>query len=318
MDLGAENRKFDGSKKKRTTSGEKSSGSSPSLIISPNLDALLEYEERIRSYTTQLQSASPTKDSPLSSPHIPDTPAGLPPPPRKRQKPRSPTSSQNDSLVPMDTVTASLPTTPVVAEPLASNPYINSPPSFDKKLQTEVEELSPVYVGKTSFGTLAMDTAARGSRDSSPGDGRKRRRAHQRSRSSGDEKRPKSQPSNYSQPSSPIDNCPPKQRVDRFFNIKNTFGLFSDNPLQKTELNDVSNALLASRSRHSPQPPPKLGDRSRIKSKLFKLKDPSNGMFFGLVPSEWLIRDHIQVTLITTCQKSTRTPYSTFETKTQI
>jgi hypothetical protein len=274
MELSGENQGFDGSKKKRTIPGERIRGSSPSLIISPNLDALLEYEERIRGLTSHLRRGSPTRDSLQSSPHIPNPPAGLPPPPRKRCKPQSPTSPQTDSSIQVDAVAASLPTTPILTEPLTSNPYINSPPSFDKK---EDEELAPVDNAKTGPGTLAMDMDSRDSPDSSA-DGRKRRRAHQRSRSSGDEKRPKAQPSNSSQPSSPIDSSLPKPRVDRFFNIKNTFGLFSDIP-EKTEFNDVSNAPLASRSRHSSQPPPKLGDRSRIKTKLFKLKDPLSGTF---------------------------------------
>jgi hypothetical protein len=162
----------------------------------------------------------------------------------------------------------------MLTEPLTSNPYINSPPSFDKILQIKDEELSPV--DETRIGTLPIGTATGDPRDSSV-DGRKRRRTHQRRRSSGDEKRSKSQQSNISPPPSPINNSPTsKHRVDRFFNIKNTFGLSNS---QKTELNDVSNAPLASRSRPSSQPPPKLADRSRIKGKFFKLKDPLSGMF---------------------------------------
>ena len=261
MDSGGRNWVFDDSKKKHTTPREKSSASPSSLIISPNLDALLEYEERIRGLTGQLREGTRAKDSPQPSPHIANPPAGLLPPPRKRQKPQSPTWSHTDSLTQdhaLHRVTASLPTSPMLTEPLTSNPYINSPPSFDEIRQMEDEEPSPVDEAR-------MGPAIESPRDS-PVDGRKRRRTHQRSRSSGDEKRPKSQQSVISPPSSPTNNSPTsKQRVDKFFNIKNTFGLS-----QKTELYDGSNAPLASRSRHAPQPPPKLADRSRIKGKFFK------------------------------------------------
>jgi len=266
MDLSGQNCVFDGFKKKHTTLGEKSTGTPPSLIISPDLDALLEYEERIRG----LREITPTKDSPQPSPHIAKPPAGLLPPPRKRPKPRLPAWSQTDGTTqdyPLQAVTASLPTSPMLIEPLASNPYINSPPSFDKIRQIQDEEPSPVE---------AMGPATEGPRDS-PVDGRKRRRTHQRSRSSGDEKRPNSRQSNTS-PSSPSPNS--KQRAEKFFNIKNTFGLS-----QKTELYDVSNAPLASRSRHGSQPLPKLADRSRIKGKFFK-RDSLGGMFVVLRRSD--------------------------------
>ncbi|KAF8240741.1 hypothetical protein L208DRAFT_1383659 [Tricholoma matsutake] len=271
MDRSGHNQASDGRKKHTTPGGKNCGPPPPSLIISPNLDALLEYEERIRRLTSQLRAGSPKRDSPQSSPHILNTPTGLPPPPRKRRKPQSPTAPQTCTLtddLPLDVVTTSLSASPMLAAPLTSNPYINSPPCFDQILESQ---LAPIDEAKK--GMLAMETATGSSRDD-PADGRKRRRSHQRSRSSGDEKRPKSKPSNNSQPSSPT-NSSSKHRVDRFFSIKNTFGLFSDNPSQKPELNDVSNAPLASRSRHSSQPPPKLGDRSRIKVKLFKLKDTS-------------------------------------------
>ena len=268
MDSGGQNWGFDGSKK-HTTLGEKRSP--PSLIISPNLDALLEYEERIRGSTSQLREGTPMKDSPQPSPYIASPPVGLLPPPRKRQKPQSPTGSQTDSPArehPLQGVTPSLSTSPKLTEPLASNPYINSPPSFNEIRELEDEQLSPVDETRT---VAATDSPRDG-----PVDGRKRRRTHQRSRSSGDEKRPKSQQSTVSPPASPTNHSPTKQRVDKFFNIKNTFGLS-----QKTELYDVSNAALASRSRHSPQPSPKHSDRSRLKGKFFK-RDSSSGMFLVL------------------------------------
>ncbi|KAG5341650.1 hypothetical protein C0989_008408 [Termitomyces sp. Mn162] len=84
---------------------------SPSLIISPNLDALLEYDKKIR------EAMSPTSPQlPLSAP-----PVGLPPPPRHTsRKPKSPTSPKV--------------TSPLVQENSRwweyENPYINPAPKF--------------------------------------------------------------------------------------------------------------------------------------------------------------------------------------------
>jgi hypothetical protein len=112
---------------------------------------------------------------------------------------------------------------------------------------------------------------------SNSADGRKRRRAHQRSRSSGDERAlNEPQPSlNSSAHSSPTSSSKP--RTDKFFNIKNTFGIFSDIPSPEIELNDVSNAPLTQRSRV------KLGDRSlRIKGKLSRLASGMSSGFAAL------------------------------------
>lgn len=270
---------------------EKNGGPPQSLIISPNLDALLEYEERIRG----LQTGSLMWESPQSSPPFPCAPAGLPPPPRKRRKPQSQISPATDASIMVNTaLRPSLYSNPYIN---CSNPYINSPPSFsfDRGVQREVEERLGAAIEEANTGRSAMATvpAEESSRDNTA-DGRKRRRAHQRSRSVGDEKRPKSHSSIIiSQPPSPSSTIShshsltagsPIFRVDKFFNIKN-FGLFSDpNSSRKTDLNDVSNAPLT-----CSQPSPRLSDRSRIKGKLFKLKDPLSGMSSALSPRCWCV-----------------------------
>ncbi|KAG6899576.1 hypothetical protein C0993_009047 [Termitomyces sp. T159_Od127] len=88
---------------------------SRSLIISPDLDALLEYDEKIRRLNSPVSPTPPQQ--PLSAPTV-----GLPPPPRRIcRKPTSPTS-------------------PIVESPLVKessrrleceNPYINPAPVFE-------------------------------------------------------------------------------------------------------------------------------------------------------------------------------------------
>ncbi|KAG6874410.1 hypothetical protein C0995_015146 [Termitomyces sp. Mi166 len=91
---------------------------SRSLIISPNLDALLEYDKKIRGTT-----------SPISPQLPPSTPlVGLPPPPRRTlRKPKSPTSPKAVG-------------SPLVQESSQTsqwwdceNPYINPAPEFEIK-----------------------------------------------------------------------------------------------------------------------------------------------------------------------------------------
>ncbi|KAG6842378.1 hypothetical protein C0991_007508 [Blastosporella zonata] len=84
-----------------------------SLIISPNLDALLEYEEKVR----------------LTSPTSPQFAPGLPPPPRRNSRkagPRSPTSPKVGS--------------PLIQEAWgwAENPYINPAPELEELLAREM------------------------------------------------------------------------------------------------------------------------------------------------------------------------------------
>jgi hypothetical protein len=272
--------------------GERSRDLSQSLIISPNLEALLEYEERVRGTMNQVSVGSSAGGSPQCSPQISSSPGGLPPPPRRRRKPQSPTSPQTNpstnastGFFPFSGITASLPSTPTLIGPLEPNPYINSPPSLEDILQIGTEDLGVIDEAET--GTEAINTGPRD--ESNSADGRKRRRAHQRSRSSGDERA-------LNKPLPPSANSSPtlssKLRTDKFFNIKNTFGIFSDNPLPEVELSDVSNALLTPRFRQSSA---KLGDRSlRIKEKLSKL---GSGMSPGLRHLGQPLTGSLQVTL---------------------
>ncbi|KAF8899150.1 hypothetical protein BD779DRAFT_63531 [Infundibulicybe gibba] len=93
-----------------------------SLIISPNLDALLEHEERVnrgaRSATCMGLSSSPIAVSPTGS-------EGLPPPPRGHKKARPKCEGAEDIPLPMSPIDTNWP---------ASNPYINPAPSLAEVL----------------------------------------------------------------------------------------------------------------------------------------------------------------------------------------
>jgi len=94
-----------------------------SLVISPNLDALLEYDEKVRG----VWATSPTV------PH--SAPAGLPPPPRRNsRKPRSPTSPKVGSPLIQETS----PTWDASGS-AAWNPYINPAPTLAAVVEVEDE-----------------------------------------------------------------------------------------------------------------------------------------------------------------------------------
>ncbi|KAF5385241.1 hypothetical protein D9615_001135 [Tricholomella constricta] len=101
--------------------GGSTSRSPHSLIISPNLDALLEYDEKVRG----VWATSATREVPQSG--LPVT-VGLPPPPRrnsrKAQSPRSPTSPKVGSPLMQETKAR------FTAE---ENPYINPGPKVEER-----------------------------------------------------------------------------------------------------------------------------------------------------------------------------------------
>ncbi|KAF8910036.1 hypothetical protein CPB84DRAFT_1842701 [Gymnopilus junonius] len=117
--------------------GRKGSVVPRSLIISPNLDALLEHEERQRAKTRGIGAEPGTPETygqpPLSPQRVlpsPEFSTGLPPPPRRRvgesRVPRSPLretvgSGEEDS----------------VGEEKMSNPYINPAPTLEEVLEME-------------------------------------------------------------------------------------------------------------------------------------------------------------------------------------
>lgn len=104
---------------KRIVPGSKEANmkTSHSLIISPNLDALLEYDDKIRELNSLISPTSP--QLPFSAPIV-----GLPPPPRRTsRKTTSPTSLIAKS--------------PLVQERCqwleCENPYVNPAPVFEFK-----------------------------------------------------------------------------------------------------------------------------------------------------------------------------------------
>ncbi|KAJ7651468.1 hypothetical protein DFH06DRAFT_1094466 [Mycena polygramma] len=118
--------------------GKKSSANLHSLVISPNLDALLEHDERVRRATQQSGGTWSSIDSPGSGYTSPTT-QGLPPPPRRTRTPGSP-----------QILFSPLPRSPIVAhedhtrsstpQSVDSNPYINPAP----QLWLDREPSSPI------------------------------------------------------------------------------------------------------------------------------------------------------------------------------
>jgi len=242
------------SKQTRSLLGEGSNSKQPrALVISPNLDALLEHDERTRLGRIADPSGSPASNSPLSSSFDSAFPAGLPPPPRGPRKPRSPVSSKPDAsntgifprLMATDAISQTSPGSPVSPNSPSpwrtstANPYINPAPSlaevFDAGDQLVQITLAPrvavdVLPGiredddlRCSF-YLRTELAQARSRDDSttsppspPVDARRFRIED-----------PKQLPY-VSRPS----NAPSLPGVDKILNKgKNVFGLFSDVTIQ--------------------------------------------------------------------------------------
>lgn len=137
-----------------------------SLVISPNLEALLEHEERLRG-NIALSTSPPPYSSDVSSPTIasfpPHTSLGLPPPPRGPRKTRPLTlgvanAGSASIQIPLrsllarwvddiaqttrsDLVTSSI---TAVSSPSSStsNPYINPAPSLEDVLQVDDDQSS--------------------------------------------------------------------------------------------------------------------------------------------------------------------------------
>lgn len=71
--------------------------SSRSLVISPNLDALLEHEERVRGQAMLHSRALSSPESLVNNAGRMNFPVGLPPPPRRSRRPKSPKSPTYDT-----------------------------------------------------------------------------------------------------------------------------------------------------------------------------------------------------------------------------
>ena len=133
-----------------------------SLIISPNLEALLEHEERLRG-NIALSSPPPPYSSDVSSPTFPrHTSPGLPPPPRGPRKPRPLTQGvANPGSTSIQIPSRSLPargvdsdiaqttrsnivTSSIGSPPSSStsNPYINPAPSMEDVLEEDGDQSS--------------------------------------------------------------------------------------------------------------------------------------------------------------------------------
>lgn len=143
----------------------------PSLVISPNLDALLEHDERMR--------RSPLDNGPLSSlsfqsPHSSTFssafPVGLPPPPRSNRKtvsrpstPKESDSAASRSSRRINTTEGSPGSSDSSAHgPSGSNPYINTPPKLPQldgsvDFSTAPELPDPLGRALVDSPTLAAD-----------------------------------------------------------------------------------------------------------------------------------------------------------------
>lgn len=131
--------------------GQVRKGMPLSLIISPNLDALLEHEERKRqrqSSGTPLLTEPRTPDSSQGKeaaaittmgPSV-EIPKGLPPPPRRGKGPKSPVTPIVLEPVAWGTQNAELAEEKEGERPSSrSNPYINRAPTLEEVLQTSKE-----------------------------------------------------------------------------------------------------------------------------------------------------------------------------------
>ncbi|KAF9011042.1 hypothetical protein BDQ17DRAFT_1420483 [Cyathus striatus] len=136
------------------------------LNISPNLEALLEHEDRIRQLTDdagiiQVETASPSAEVEVGE--------GLPPPPRKARMTRGVMklgSPQYTSFSGLDKFhdirkTASLPSSPAMPTgPTTPNPYINPAPTLDDILRAEREVATGTHArgrSTTENGVLRSD-----------------------------------------------------------------------------------------------------------------------------------------------------------------
>jgi hypothetical protein len=109
-----------------------------SLLISPNLDALLEHDERTRRQANDVKSP----DS-FSSSSVPDVFLGLPPPPRGPRK-TSIRSRNRTSITrqPRLRTTSTDSDASDVSTPV-SNPFINPAPTLDTILNADDSTISP-------------------------------------------------------------------------------------------------------------------------------------------------------------------------------
>jgi hypothetical protein len=143
----------------RSPSRQERSLRPPSLAISPNLQALLEHDERVRAGNFFGQVESPTSAS--------DPPAtGLPPPPRGPRKQPSCPSSPHDKPGSIETLVeaARSRASSVGASPLSTpNPFINPPPVLEGALIATLENLviSPASSSTPSFPATSSATSTR-------------------------------------------------------------------------------------------------------------------------------------------------------------
>lgn len=287
-----------------------SSNSSRYLVISPNLEALLEHEERTRRTTGETWSPitawSPNAFAVGTSGDAATTstlPIGLPPPPRGPRKPRSPTAAKRAEIpsfasplvnppppISIDTAPprysrtdpASLPTSPI-ASGSSSNPYINPAPTIADVLKSDdALVMEPLT-------SLSLDTLPR--TESFERVAHSDQYAYSDSPSSSQEARPRDGFLSLTPPLSPVDGrqsrnpnrkqpsqgsqqsrYPSMPQVDKLLSIgKNALSRFSDGSAQNTDSEEQSKPPSVTTSWKAQ--PQNLRERARSKGKLLKLKD---------------------------------------------
>ena len=113
---------------------------SRSLLISPNQDALLEFEEWHRRATSICKSSTRADDNVPNPLLTPKTPAGLPPPPRRPRGSKS-LPSELTALYGIGEPPTQMPESPsMTASSSVSNPFINPAPTLEELQQDECSE----------------------------------------------------------------------------------------------------------------------------------------------------------------------------------
>ena len=131
-----------------------------SLMISPNLDALLEHEERKRAALLESEPRTPETCSQSQSPEQSGLPSGLPPPPRRLRGSRVPTSPLAETAQRR----ASMGAIAVESSSSMSNPYINPAPTLEEVLQLDgsKEAAQPRSPSQSARGPEKIQEAAPG------------------------------------------------------------------------------------------------------------------------------------------------------------
>lgn len=117
-----------------------------SLVISPDLDKLLEHEEKLRGSRT---TTTPMISTAYSLTEAVEQPTGLPPPPRRNRRPPSRTGLQSILQPATGTLSAvaeqkeDAPRSLTPESPLQRNPYINPAPTAEELFRSRDSILPP-------------------------------------------------------------------------------------------------------------------------------------------------------------------------------